>query len=191
MNETATDKLHDKCRNITPVLFSYARKIQKGVLELEQALCEFPAPAGNKTHIVLHHSLTIDSRTVSWPAIRKYHVHTLGWRDIGYHAGIEEIRNPGEYEVLIGRDYFDTGAHCTQNNMNKKGFGFCFVGNFDETDPPEPMLERAAEYLATVCRLGNISPENITGHRDHNPGKSCPGKRFDIDDFRNRVLELL
>jgi hypothetical protein len=144
-----------------------------------------------KTHIILHHSLTKDSITASWPAIRKYHKHTLGWRDIGYHAGIEEIRYPGEYEILVGRDFFDTGAHCPQKNMNKKGFGFCFVGNFDQELPPEPMIERAAEYLASICRLGNISPENINGHHDFNSNKSCPGRLFDIDDFRNWVMENL
>lgn len=191
MKDTAIDKLQDVVRNANQVIAGHARSTIKECARIDEAVKKFPAFVNSKTHIILHHSLTKDSLTASWPAIRKYHKYTLGWVDIGYHAGIEEIRYPGEYEILIGRDYFETGAHCPQGQMNRKGFGFCFTGNFDVLRPPERMLDKAAGYLASVCRLGNISPDNIKGHRDFNPHKSCPGKLFDIDDFRNRVFECL
>ncbi len=36
-------------------------------------------------HIIIHCSGTEDSETVSWSAIRRYHIYDNGWANIGYH----------------------------------------------------------------------------------------------------------
>jgi len=146
-------------------------------------------------HLMIHHSLTKDSGTVSWGAIRKYHVETKHWNDIGYHFGIE-LANVGRHgemvpEILVGRPWNRNGAHCRHNGMNRRSLGICLVGNFDETDPPEDILAATASFVAFLLSFNDIPIEKIVGHRDFNPAKTCPGTRFDLNAFRDRVEEKL
>lgn len=131
----------------------------------------------NWTHIIVHHSATIDSGTFSWAAIRKYHIEIKNWRDIGYHAGIELIGN--EYIVMTGRPLNVKGAHCEGFNMNNKALGFCFVGNYDKAIPPAEMLIKGAAHIKGWMDILGIPTDNVRGHRDYS-SKSCPGKKFDM-----------
>lgn len=130
--------------------------------------------------IVVHHSLTKDSGTVSWLAIRKYHVETLGWKDIGYHAGVELVvlNDMSSYEVLMGRPWNAAGAH--EPKVNSRSLGICFVGNFDEEEPSEKILITGAKVIKLWMELFGISKDNIYRHSDFRPDKSCPGKKFDM-----------
>jgi len=136
-------------------------------------------------YIILHHSLTKDGQTVSWPAIRKYHVNQLGWRDVGYHFGIEFIGNMHEaerqYEILMGRMLNDTGAHC--KGMNSKSIGICFLGNYDVEEPPYNQWWKGVKLVRSLMEVFRIPAELVKGHCDFSP-KSCPGKLFDMDKFR-------
>ena len=152
--------------------------------------------------IVIHHSLTKDGVTVSWPAIERYHVRTQHWRDIGYHAGVELVGGPelGEYayQGLIGRPEDDFAAACHEAHMNQIGLHLCLVGNFDLAPPPKEMLIRAAiRFIIPWMRRYNIPADHIIGHRDaglmagfdwkKGQYKSCPGSQFDLDVLRKML----
>ena len=132
------------------------------------------------TQIILHHSFTSDSKTVSFGAIRKYHVETLGWKEIGYHIGIELARN--DYEIFMGRMWDIQGAHTKGQNHNS--LGICFIGNYDLKSPSDKILETGAKVVSYWMRLFNISIDSIFGHRHFASYKSCPGNLFNIEKFK-------
>lgn len=156
-------------------------------------------------YIILHHSLTEDSRTVSWQAIRRYHkswayrgkiiTEAWGrelveqgfstkepWRDIGYHYGIELINDA--YEILLGRMPNDSGAHCIERAMNHRSLGVCFIGNFDEVEPPVAQYQQGLHLVRWLMQEFGIPLTNVVGHRYFAGYKTCPGKRFSVDEFR-------
>ena len=137
------------------------------------------------TNIIIHHSLTKDSGTVSWGPIRKYHLG-LGWRDIGYHYGIELVNS--EYEILLGRMANEEGAHT--RGMNNTSLGICCVGNYDKQPPPKALLDKLRQLCLFLMVQYAIPPENIYGHRIFATYKSCPGNLFDMDAFRKSLIQV-
>jgi len=140
--------------------------------------------------IIVHHSLTKDSQTVSWGAIRRYHTHTLMWRDIGYHAGVELVMSGGEpgFETLLGRMWDISGAHVRGQNYDS--LGICFVGNYDKIPPKKPMLEMGAKVIALWLKLFDLSVDDIYSHHYFNIHKSCPGKSFDMEQLKRFVQKI-
>jgi N-acetylmuramoyl-L-alanine amidase len=137
-------------------------------------------------YIFIHHSLTKDSKTVSWDAIRRYH-KGLGWRDIGYHYGIELINK--NFEILLGRMEGTTGAHT--RGYNRNSIGICLVGNYDIADVPDSKWKLTQKLVKNICLRYDINADNVLAHREVASYKSCPGNRFDIDKFRFELNEQL
>ena len=134
-------------------------------------------------YIILHHSLTKDSETVSWGVIRRYHMNVMGWVDIGYQWGIEQARD--DYEILVGRMPNESGAHT--KGINSRSLGVCFVGNFDLIQVPDEQWLLGLKLVRWIMFEFNVPKENVCGHRKFAPYKSCPGKLFDVEMFRSQL----
>jgi N-acetylmuramoyl-L-alanine amidase len=140
------------------------------------------------SYIIIHHSLTKDSKTVSWQPIRKYHL-SLGWQNIGYHYGIEMI-NHEKYEILAGRMEGTTGAHT--KGLNEVSIGICLVGNFDKNPPNMWQWKILLKLCKNICLRYAISADKVKGHREYASHKSCPGNAFDMIKFRKDLeIELI
>ena len=139
----------------------------------------------NPKMVVIHHSKTSDSDSLSWAAIHNYHVNTMGWSDIGYHAGIEEV--DGRYVCLFGRPDMVPGAHTA--GYNGSTLGFCFVGDYDESEPGEARLRVAARrVLAPWLLRHGLGVDALVPHNQF-AAKTCPGKRFPMDRLRTIVRQ--
>ena len=130
------------------------------------------------THAIIHHSLTEDSKTVSWGAIRRYHMETQGWNEIGYQIGIELIGD--YYEVLMGRPLTSVGAHTV--GMNSRSIGICFIGNYDLAPPPDAMMDTAVWIITPLIDELDIPCANIHPHSKY-ADKTCPGRMFPMKEF--------
>lgn len=138
-------------------------------------------------YIVLHHSLTADGATVSWGAIRRYHIQEMGMVDIGYHFGIEQI---GVFpEILIGRMWDERGAHCKQGGMNNRSLGICFVGNYDLNPVPWGLWQRGIDLCRRLMDTFQIPVANVISHHSVAPHKTCPGLLFSVDAFRQELTQ--
>jgi hypothetical protein len=141
---------------------------------------------GNKTGIIIHHSRTKESKeTMSWSAIRRYHIEHNGWDDIGYHFGIEWINH--SLEVLVGRELHEDGAHCKGHNDQ---IGIMLTGNFDIMRPDPKMIRRLVKTCASLCMVLNIPASDIKGHGEITGDRTCPGKMFDMNALRIEVYRV-
>lgn len=128
--------------------------------------------------ICIHHSATPDGSHRDTDAIRRYHVETNGWDDIGYHALVECV--DGVIQVTPGRPMEMKGAHCP--TLNSTHLGLCIVGDFDKTPPDNDLLDVAAAWCSQQMEHYGMALKNIVYHCDYST-KTCPGTHFPKGGF--------
>lgn len=138
--------------------------------------------------IIIHHSATKDTGTVSWQAIRRFHTEDCAWGEIGYHFGIEAVQDQEwsapVFEILFGRMPDQDGAHT--KGRNHDSVGICCVGNFDAVVPLKEQWETCLKLVRWLMSVYGIPRERVFGHRNF-ANKTCPGKNWDMEKFRSEL----
>ena len=137
--------------------------------------------------IILHHSATADSKTLSAGAIRHFHTVVNGWPDIGYHFVVENVADGAgrmHSEIIVGRMLTEVGFHTKGKNTGS--IGICFVGDFDVAPPPREIWLTGLRLVKSLCDVFAIPSMHVYGHRDFST-KTCPGRQFDLRAFREAL----
>lgn len=136
--------------------------------------------------IIVHHTATTKHLDDPKRAIRDiYYWHTVskGWGDIGYNYIIDQQGNI--YEGRYGGEAV-VGAHAGRGNHGS--IGIAVLGEYDQTDPPQPVIDSLTALIKEKTQQYGIDPTsattfrgenypNIMGHRDI--GKTaCPGEKL-------------
>lgn len=119
--------------------------------------------------IIIHCSDSPNDRAVTAKEIHQWHKER-GFDGIGYHY---VIRRDGGLEH--GRPEYWTGAHAKGYNDH---IGVCLVGRDEFTDAQWKTLKM---LLANLSIEYGFKKEDIRGHYEVNPGKTCPN--FDVRKF--------
>ena len=121
--------------------------------------------------IIMHCSATREGRPFTAKDIDSWH-RARGFSKIGYHYVVDL-----DGTIEKGREEHEDGAHCTQERMNHRSIGICYIGGLDENGMPKDTRTEAQK--ASLRRLvENIRQRygwnvEVFGHRDF-AAKACP-----------------
>ncbi|MES9814752.1 MAG: N-acetylmuramoyl-L-alanine amidase [Candidatus Thiodiazotropha sp.] len=121
--------------------------------------------------IIVHCSDTPDHWDIGAKEIHAWHLAPpFNFDGIGYHR---VIRRDGTIEH--GRPDYWSGAHCKGHNTGS--LGVCLIGQTQFTaaqmDSLDTLIQQWRRQYPTI--------KSIAGHRDYNPGKTCPN--FDVNQW--------
>ena len=127
--------------------------------------------------IVLHHAGASNCTIYN---IHQWHLAN-GWSGVGYHYFINK-----RGEIFKGRPDDTIGSHA--KGFNSTTLGICFEGNFEKEVPPQVQIDAGLELVEYLKKKYGIS--KVKGHGEL-MATACPGKLFDIEQFRGAKENLV
>ena len=132
-------------------------------------------PLGSITRITVHHDgmspFTSTSRDLAarrLESIRRAHVGSNGWADIGYHYAFDPAGR-----VYVPRPTVIQGAHVKYNNEGN--LGILVMGNYQRQRPTDATMRTLERFVVDRARAYRLSREDIHTHRELRP-TACPGR---------------
>ena len=111
------------------------------------------------------------------------------WTDIPYHYLIGP-----DGTVFEGRSPLTVGETNTEYDPTGHLL-ICFLGNYDQQELNDNLLDVLTRLITKFCRQYNISPVDIATHRDYSKITDCPGKNiypyFKNGEIKRRVEAML
>ena len=121
--------------------------------------------------IIMHCSATREGRTFTAKDIDSWH-RARGFSKIGYHYVVDL-----DGTIEKGREEHEDGAHCTQERMNHRSIGICYIGGLDEKGIPKDTRTEAQKAslrrLVEEIRKRHGWKVEVFGHKDF-AAKACP-----------------
>lgn len=154
-----------------------------------------PYKSQTPLRITVHHEggrvlLKSDDATLRMKNLQKWCMGPdRNWVDVPYHFLIAP-----DGTVFEGRDPMTAGETATEYDPSGHLL-ISFLGNYQQQEPDEALMEILARLIARLCKLYNISPDTIATHRDYSKMTTCPGKYlypyFQDKSVKKRVKKLL
>ena len=178
--------------------------------EFREYIKVVPLPRGLPTATCAHH--TWKPTTADWQGratmegIRRYHMGTRGWSDIGanFYVGPDRLvwtarplTASNWAHALVSLPWSEVHAMARafagwdEQALNRRAVGVEIIGNYDLEDPREsPAMETAFEVFAAMHEQWGIPLDNLFFHRMV-ADKTCPGSRVGHNWFVQEVRDRM
>lgn len=144
-------------------------------------------PMNGVSRITVHHdgmnaftSTSQGAAAQRLEAIRRAHVSSNGWADIGYHFVIDPAGR-----VWEARPVSLQGAHVKDNNEHN--LGVMMLGNYDQQSPSNASAKALDDFVAAMMRKYRVPVSRIYTHQEIKP-TACPGRslQYVMESTRSR-----